>query len=119
MVALKPDCANCRWCSKKSINYYPCSRCIGAHQNADYNFFCVPEQINMFGVAELVHCRACGRRVHLERAKRGSYRYVRCSCGNSLQAKVTDEEMIARWNNKPPLMTKMWRVGISNGTCKL
>lgn len=110
MVAVKPDCANCRWVSKRAIDFYPCSKCIGAHPRADYNFFCVPEQIDMFGVAELVHCRSCGRRVHLERAKHGSYRYVRCTCGNSLQAKVTDVEMIKRWNNKPPAMTKMWKV---------
>lgn len=102
-------CENCRWKQKRAINYYPCSECVLLHDGADYNFFCLPEQLNMFGFAELVRCRSCGKHVRMEFGSRG-YKYIRCHCGCSLQAKVSVEEMIKRWNNKPPCRTKMWRV---------
>lgn len=106
------DCINCRWCSKRSIDYYPCSCCVGLHAEAEYYFFCLPDQQDMFGIAELARCRSCGRKVHITKGTgyNSSYKYIRCKCGNSLQAKVSTEEMIRRWNNKPPEKTKMWRV---------
>lgn len=105
-------CPNCRWYSKYAIGFYPCSDCIGFDQKAEYDFYCLPEQPDMFGVVELARCRSCGRKVHIEKGcgKNSSYKYIRCKCGNSLQAKVTVEEMIKRWNNKPPKKTKMWRI---------
>ena len=48
--------------------------------------------------------------MHMSYGKNG-YKYVICHCGNHLQAKVTVEEMIKRWNNKPPSKTK-------DGLCK-
>lgn len=105
---MKPECNNCRWNFKRYMDYYPCCDCIGLHKSASYNFFCFPDQLNMFGVAELCHCRSCGRRVHMEFGNRG-YKYIRCKCGNTMQAKVTVEEMIRRWNNRTPARTKMWR----------
>lgn len=44
----------------------------------------------------------------MEFGSRG-YKYIRCKCGNTMQAKVTVEEMIRRWNNRTPARTKMWR----------
>lgn len=102
-------CMGCRWLHDRKIDFYPCRECVNAHGDADYNFFCQQEQPNMFGACELAHCRSCGRRVHMTFGPRG-YKYVKCRCGNSLQAKVTVEEMIRRWNNKPPSKTIMWRV---------
>lgn len=106
------NCINCRWYSKYAIGFYPCSECIGLNAAAEYNFFCLPNQPDMFGVAELARCRSCGRKVHITKGTgyKSSYKYIRCKCGNSLQAKVTVEEMIKRWNNKPPSKTKMWRI---------
>ena len=57
---MKPECNNCRWKSKRYLGVYPCCDCIGLHKLASYNFFCFPDQLNMFGVAELCHCRSCG-----------------------------------------------------------
>ena len=105
---MKPECNNCRWKNKRHPGVYPCCDCIGLNTLASYNFFCFPDQLNMFGVAELCHCRSCGRRVHMEFGSRG-YKYIRCKCGNTMQAKVTVEEMIHRWNNRAPARTKMWR----------
>lgn len=102
-------CQECRWLHDRGINFFPCRECIHLHEDAEYDFYCQPEQIDMFGAAELTVCRSCGRKVHMTFGARG-YKYVKCRCGNSLQAKVTVEEMIRRWNNKPPSRTIMWRV---------
>lgn len=102
-------CLNCRWQAKRKLDFYPCVECVQLHPEAGYDFFCLPDQLDFFGAAELARCRSCGRRVHIDFGKRG-YKYIRCKCGCSLQAKVTIDEMIRRWNNKPPARTKMWRV---------
>lgn len=106
------NCTDCRWHSKYAIGFYPCSECIGLKADAEYNFFCLPEQPDMFGMVELARCRSCGRKVSITKGtgKNSSYKYIRCKCGYGLQAKVTVEEMIRRWNNKPPKKSKMWRV---------
>ena len=102
-------CLDCRWLHDRAINFYPCRECIHLDVSAEYDFYCQHEQLNMFGECELAKCRSCGRKVHMTFGPRG-YKYVKCRCGNSLQAKVTVEEMIRRWNNKPPSRTIMWRV---------
>lgn len=108
-LSKKQRCENCRWLTKRIIDFYPCRDCVHLHPDAEYNFFCFPDQMNMFGFVELDKCRSCGRRVHMSYGP-GSYKRVECRCGNSLRAKVTVEEMIRRWNNKPPAKTIMWRV---------
>lgn len=109
-------CLNCRWSAKKKINFYPCRDCVHWRADSEYDFFTWPEHLNMFGFAELARCRSCGRKVHMSYGENG-YKYVICHCGNHLQAKVSVEEMIRRWNNKPPSKTKMWRIN-KDGLCK-
>lgn len=102
-------CVNCRWQKFLTKRMYPCSECIGLKENAEYDFFCLPDGDTLFGAAELCHCRKCGRKVHMEFGKHG-YKYIRCLCGNSMQAKVTAEEMICRWNNRVPARSKIWKI---------
>lgn len=101
-------CVNCRWQKFLTKRMYLCSECIGLKENAEYDFFCLPDGDTLFGAAELCHCRKCGRKVHMEFGKRG-YKYIRCLCGNSMQAKVTAEEMICRWNNRVPAKSILWK----------
>ena len=68
-----------------------------------------PKYPCMFGVAQLEHCKSCGKKVSLQRI--GRCRSIRCACGNSMCAKCSDEEMIERWNNRVPAKTSMWKVG--------
>ena len=103
------SCVNCRWQKFLRRRMCPCSDCIGLKKNAEYNFFCLPDSDALFGEAELCHCRKCGRKVHMEFGRRG-YKYIRCLCGNSMQAKVTSEEMIRRWNNRVPDRSVLWKV---------
>lgn len=109
MKIKKRKCEACRWYNKRKLDFYPCCDCVGLHADAEYNFWCPPEQLNMFGFTELAKCRSCGRKVHISYGP-GSYKRVECRCGNKLQAKVTVEEMIQRWNNKPPTKSILWRV---------
>lgn len=62
----------------------------------------------MIVLPKIKNCRKCGRKVHMEFGKRG-YKYIRCLCGNSMQAKVTAEEMIQRWNNRVPTKSILWK----------
>ena len=105
-------CVNCRFYNKRKLKFYPCNECVGLVSGAKYYFFCAPEQLELFGGAELVPCRNCGRKVHMTFGLPGrpSYKVIHCKCGNHLQAKVTAEEMVRRWNNKPPGRTKLWEV---------
>nr|DAK02396.1 MAG TPA: desulfoferrodoxin-like protein [Caudoviricetes sp.] len=103
-------CKNCRW--QKYMPKYPCSLCIYLDNTNQFNFFVMVEAINLFGVAELEHCKCCGKKVRLRRD--GKYRIISCSCGNSMCAKCNDEEMIRRWNNRLPDKTKIWKVRIND-----
>lgn len=36
-------CVNCRWQKFLTKRMYPCSECIGLKENAEYDFFCLPD----------------------------------------------------------------------------
>lgn len=98
-TALKP----CPFCGEKRN-----IRVMSAGTKSILCWVCCNKCFAVSGAAELCHCRKCGRKVHMEFGKRG-YKYIRCLCGNSMQAKVTAEEMICRWNNRVPAKSILWK----------